>query len=58
MKKLFLFFIAVLLSAPAFSQNSVQSLRVENHTDCRQHFTVLGNEHCMCLAPQHYHSNS
>lgn len=61
MKKLFFILIMLLMSASVFSQsnNGVRSLRVENHTSCRQYYTVVGGDLCNCTDPEriNYASN-
>lgn len=61
MKKLFFTLVLMLMSASVFSQskNGAFSLRVENHTSCRQYYTVYGGELCDCINPEQdkYHSN-
>ena len=60
MKKLFFTLVLMLMSASAFSQfNGVRSLRVENHTSCRQYYTVIGGKLCNCINPEQekYHSD-
>ena len=60
MKKLFFTLVLMLMSASAFSQfNGVRSLRVENHTSCRQYYTVIGGDLCNCTDPKkiNYASN-
>lgn len=53
MKKLFFTLVLMLMSASAFSQfNGVRSLRVENHTSCRQYYTVIGGDLCHCTEPE------
>lgn len=50
----------MLMSASAFSQfNGARSLRVENHTSCRQYYTVYGGDLCNCTNTEqnHYISN-
>lgn len=53
MKKLFSFFIALFLSAVAFSQSI--GLIVENQTNCIQYYQVFGDEICRC--GERYSSN-
>ncbi|WP_313491962.1 MULTISPECIES: hypothetical protein [Sphingobacterium] len=46
MKKLFFFFVAMLITVAAFSQ--AYSLRVENQTQCTQYYIIFGDEICKC----------